>query len=423
MDDTLDRVDEESIISCSCTFCERDRSRFIPLDPVPTDEERIDNTIRENSTDNHNVLTLVEEGETANIFSHTEQEAKIPIHKEEVQIMHIYEEEEIDSTEKKKCTTCCFDCKDLFPSNRLCYDSIVAFLRLKRDTNARGNNKNEILRHNVPSVILLNQSKEKRRKVGESSSSSIGIHSRRLVQKRSLQKADDLKSMSGKDLKTGSVTQTTVSELISNDTLSSDDDDYFTIAKTVSSVSIPSFGDLSLCSLEYLDLAHDDPLDILNLNKHERDVCDNGERHHDFENENNENSEKDRNVKSTLSSTSAWLSCKDDTRDDTRDDSLTKFGRSILSWDDEYEDHGINVFTDSFLSYQDALSGDGISYDDVEEKIDISGLRLNNTEDTRAQLDEICEQSVQSHSSKSFMTDADSVQSIDHQNLQFLYSI
>mmetsp|Transcript_4767 Transcript_4767/g.7013 ORF Transcript_4767/g.7013 Transcript_4767/m.7013 type:complete len:419 (+) Transcript_4767:61-1317(+) len=280
------------------------------------------------------------------------------------------------------------------------------------------NQDKECKSRQVPSIIIckenfdLNSSGER--------SSSIRTGNMRL---RILQKADDLKTMLEKDLKNRTATETMseYSSCLNKSTCSgsmSDDSSLdiamiensqeYLIFNSVSSISCPSFSDAATrCSKDNVYTLDDlDPLKVLNL---EEDDHSERREEHIVGYMNNSNVE-------SLISVDQFQECEDG-RDDL--DNLSVSRSRLYSQDcTKYssDQRVLKEFEGSFLSYEDIIPktltldiADGISYDeDGTDESNLLSMPLNTIEssiDDRADLDNLCQESIQSAKSlKSFHT-------------------
>lgn len=403
--DASDRiVEEDSCSSCSCSFCERSRSK--------SESKQILITRRIYTTNSEQIIC---EGRDDNEYGHAE---KIIISK-----MNEGELRKNANDNLKQKMKDCFDRNDLLRNHKSCFSSFQQLLRpltCQQKTTydeVMKDDCSQSLESRVPSVILL----EGKQKIRSHRKDELLIqHTKQDI----LRKAENLKAMLEEDLRTRTATATTVSEAsshqyekqqhdfaqtISHDSTIISEDDYdekndASIANTVSSISIPSFSDMMIYSLENLDLSvsNDDPLNLLILDGDQGDTTENDDR----------NDMKGTNRKSNVSG-SICRSCRDEASNDILIVS-TRSGRSILSsfesWDENYNKQEINAYNDSFVSYDDVISTtalditDGISYDDdIVDALSIAKMKSkNNSEDDKAELDYLCEDSVQSLSVKSY---------------------
>lgn len=261
-------------------------------------------------------------------------------------------------------------------------------------------------------------------------------------------------------------TSTTVCANTTNESVMISDDDFYqdddmSIEHTVSSISIPSFSGLSIASVDSLGLSHHDPLgifvskrkdndklqsqdnplklfhtalshddqlELLSLSEDTRESKDFKRNDYDVEDTNHDNSilipSEERNpsdcsekngerdeadVNSKFTGTS-YSSCRDEASDTVSSKKNVKSHLSLGDDDDKSIEYDINPYHDSFISYGDISSSfsglaDAISYDDdAVQLFDMENIKIRTSfiDDDKADLDDLCDDSVQSISVKSY---------------------
>ena len=169
---------------------------------------------------------------------------------------------------------------------------------------------------------------------------------------------------------------------VSNETLSDDDlDSEYFLTTTVSSISIPSFSSPN----EIPDSLPGDKLKSLDLRQKTQDSFEE-EKLHGIE------------IRRKALSGSFCFECRDE-----EDENLSFVLSGNLSRTES--ENIIQSNKESFISYEDILSStvdiaDGISYD--EDDFFMDSTLLKNSTDEKADLNYLCEESVQSNSVKSY---------------------
>ncbi len=409
--DASERIDEDSCTSCSCSFCERSKLKSEGKQMIIT--RRVYTT---------NSAQIIREGRDDNEYEYR--------YGEKIKISTMNEGELRKNTNDnlgKKMKDCFFDRNNLLRNHGSCFSSFQQLLRpltCQQKTTydkVMKDDSTQSIDSRVPSIILL----EEKQKIRSDRKREILLQH---TKQDTLRKAENLKAMLENDLRTRTATATTASETfshqfeiqqhdfaptISHDSTIKSEDDYdekhdVSITSTVSSISIPSFSDMMIYSLEKIDLSlsEDDPLNLLVVDWDQGDATENNDRH----------DMKGTNRKFNLSG-SICRSC----RDEASNDILivrTRSGMSILSsfesGDENYNKQEINTYNDSFVSFDDVISNtalditDGISYDDdIVDALSIAKMKSknNNSEDDKAELDYLCDDSVQSLSVKSYERD------------------
>ncbi len=262
----------------------------------------------------------------------------------------------------------------------------------------------------VPSIIVLEERQSSLRIDNGDASilmKSIGHPTKQKI----FQKVGSLYSMLDRDLRTRTATTTAstsadnsiqqlgtimtnnISQDVSDDdTTTLSDNDYdkdYLITRTVSSISSPSFDDNSLNQVQY---SEDDPLNIFDMQDDVMNAIYTQERK-----ENSIRDKRDLNMIKYNLSLSYCLECKDEQNNNQPD----------FDW---------NIFIkESLLSYDDKNLDimDGVSYDEVDSvSIDLPILietmkRHQLSEDDKADLNNLCEESIHSNSVVSFRTESD----------------
>ena len=364
----LQRRKEDSDSACSCSFCNQDGIRLAHTDPPELGTDQEDCGV----WDDQNQEDEARDGQVSKKQKQQYQKFRG-----------------------------CFNIGDMFRNNRICFNSFLDFVRPldpRQRQNQTSNKSNDDTRDDtpisnkfdVPSVIKIEAKYLlHRRKDRKGNSPSVISERKQMI----LHKTENLKSMLERDLKTRATATAGQDEHVGNEYL---------IIRTVSSISCPSFTDVvTSCSFDYLDLSrYDDPLKkVLDFNEDYRDESKIEER-----DDVNHSGETEK-VKNCILHESHSIDSKNANDDDGNED--ISLALSGLSKREECDTLGIHGQIDSFLSYEDVFMtslgiNDGISYDDASDVSTISNMKLQVSDDEKADLNDLCAESVQSGSIMSF---------------------
>ena len=229
-------------------------------------------------------------------------------------------------------------------------------------------------------MIIFLEDKQSYSKSREAELLSISSHPNK--NQKVLQQVENLKSTL--DLRNRTATADTEGSTLQNDksqyeldsfTLS--DDDYeqdISISRTISSISLSSFSDISNCSLNLLT---EDPLCILGLKGDDREM-----------------SSVDGHIDKSRVNEIEYKSC---TSHNDENYEIMSGGLNMFTWGDVCVDIDIiDTKGDSFISYEGLIS-EGLSYDENDEDLyNTHTYNLNYSKDERVDLDQFCEESLQS---------------------------
>ena len=382
--DKLQRIAEDSSTSCSCSWCERSRIRK--------------KKTRRRSVSFH--ILIDDEQEGIEVQRKQKQHQTQPQQKQHM--IDLPTIKPIDSNQNSNDVALRgynFNCRKAF-----CFHSFFDMFKAKKQEeqdlstlNNDTNDKNSI-DSNVPSIIILEQ-KVSSMKIDDGDSSSM--KSSNQTRQKILQTAGSMFSMFDRDLKTRTTTTASTSiensmqvmgstqnitQNISNDTTTLSDNDYdkdYLIARTVSSISNPNFDD---CSSHHIDDYEDDPLHILNVKDDLLNAINEQLVETDQSTKCRQTFEKRFQLSGNL-----CQECREESEVSRELDVLIK--DSLLSFD--------NVNLDIV---------DGISYENEEDAVlldleSYEGIKKHQfSDEDKADLDNLCEESIQSNSVKSFST-------------------
>lgn len=365
IDDELKHLIEESSSSYACTCCDQDRFKI-----------RHVNSRRLNKKDKSH------EGRG-------DEDQRDEAEKDKIEIVEQRKHNRKDVKAQDQKPKSPPDGDNTFLYNIVCFKAFIEFLRPFDLRSKQKKQQPKVVRglkgSEIPSVIVL----ERRQICGKDEDyvhDSLSQQSNR--KDRILQKVEDLKAMIEEDLRNRTnLTDTTISDDSSHhnnyvkkedhrDAITlSDDSEYSNsdcypnspIARTISSISFPFFPDAEN-SLDLDTSNYDDALQILDLKY----------------------SGKEETEDDCIAIISKTRESKDETSVGERDA------------DEELDYQMLKEFKDSFISYEDICStsldlADGVSYDH-ESDISTHLENLNESDEGKALLDDLCLESVQTKS-------------------------
>lgn len=366
VNDGLDKRIEESPCNFSDVFCDRNRSiRNYPVSPYAGRKEDV---MRQGRDD-------LEQSDRDS------RKAVISVSSKEIQ------KDSNIKDQRKTGNSCINVVNDLLRNNRICFISFLECLNPLNflDTQQDGDKNDKLqvcksIESKVPLTIFLESKQQFFSRSGEAEEKVVFLKS-----------TLDLRNRTATVDTEGSTLQNEKSQYELDSTTISDHDydQDISITRTISSISFSSFSELSICSL---DLPSNDPLCILGLEMDDREASNDDSR---------------------------IIKCQTDEMDREsymsynvgKDDSckITCGGQNMFTWGDVYTDIDIlDTKGDSLMSYEDLIS-EGLSYDENDAGLsNIQTFSLNyHSKEERVDLDQLCQESLQSCSMKSHAIDED----------------